>query len=180
MTDFEQSRTECRHTPEELVGKEPWPKWILWLFLVVLGVNILMVLLAQGTFNGLSTRDSYAKGLAYNEVLNAQQAQEALGWQVKPLSLKPVVRQSSPLVIRITDRGGNPVRGISLKGSLYRPVQEGFDQNLAFDEGQPGEYRAMTTAPLPGWWEIRIQSVDPAFTWVERLQAVMRNEEEQR
>ena len=61
-------------------------RWIPWaivgFFVVVIAVNVVMMTLAFSTWPGLSTRNHYLEGLAFNEQLEARRRQDALGWQV--------------------------------------------------------------------------------------------------
>lgn len=139
-------------------------------FAVVFAVNGVLIYQASTTWNGMATRDHYQKGLVYNNVLAAQSAQDALGWQARLATTAD--HGTVQLTLSLQDREGRPVTGAKVSGLLYRPVQEGMDQGFAMAESTTGGYQARLTVPLPGWWEARLLVTTPTgeFRYVERFQ----------
>lgn len=136
---------------------EPWPIVIIIFFLVVFAANGVLVYLSQSTWNGLITEDAYNKGVTFNQALQAQRQQEALGWQVRVATGKLVSGQQARLLLTLLDREGHPLTGVQAQGVLFRPVREGRDQPLIFTEESPGVLVAMVTPPLPGSWDIKVR-----------------------
>ncbi|MEQ1705902.1 MAG: FixH family protein, partial [Rickettsiales bacterium] len=62
-----------------MTGKRVW-----WYFVAFFGfiaaVNAVMVTLAIRTHSGVVTEHPYEKGLAYNQVVEAEKNQQKLGW----------------------------------------------------------------------------------------------------
>jgi nitrogen fixation protein FixH len=151
---------------------EPWPTAIVLFFVVVVAVNLLLVRFSQTSWTGLVTEGAYKKGLAFNKTLEAQQAQEALGWEVL-LDTSPLrVGAAGHLRLSLRDRQGAPLPGAQIQGVLFRPVHQGVDQPFTMREEQPGLYNASLSVPMPGHWEVRLEMTAPAghYRHVQRIQ----------
>ena len=78
-------------------------------FVVVVAVNAVMLTLALGTFNGLSTDGAYDRGLAYNQTLAAEAAQQArdLGMTGKgaihPKQLQTITETFTPSAAEVAE-----------------------------------------------------------------------------
>lgn len=142
------------------------PHWVPMLFVggfvVVIGVNVTLIVFAERTFSGLETASPYERGLTYNQTLAAEAAQEQLGWQSTA-----TIGAGNPhtLGIDMTDRGGRPLTGLSLRAYLVRPSNEGQDIALAPEPIGDGHYRAIFALPALGQWELRIVATDGERTW---------------
>jgi nitrogen fixation protein FixH len=125
---------------------------ILWYFVAFFGliaaVNAVMVTLALRTHTGVITEHAYEKGLAYNQVVEAANAQAALGYTAS------ITYEAGNLAVMIRD-----ARGISLplhdaKAYLRRPA------NHALDFVKPLSGASTPLAlPAPGNWEVRVEAV---------------------
>ncbi|WP_193771489.1 FixH family protein, partial [Candidatus Magnetaquicoccus inordinatus] len=107
------------HTNESLRRNwrpEPWLTAIVLFFLVVFAVNALMIRLSLQSWTGEVTDEPYRKGLAFNQTLSAQQAQDALGWQVKLEHAPLLVGKQERLQVVIRNAQGQPLRDASLQG----------------------------------------------------------------
>ena len=60
---------------------EPFMVGVVLFLVVVVGVNMLFAYLSVRSWTGMVTSDPYTKGLRFNRRIQAQQAQEALGWR---------------------------------------------------------------------------------------------------
>ena len=142
-------------------GSEPFdPKrsrWIPWaivgFFGVVIAVNAVMLWFALGTFNGLSYKEAYDRGVHYNETLAEAEAQHALGWQVTLDSANLGARQAE-IVLELKDRTGAAITSAGVEGALVRPVQEGNDFAVSLTHRGGGRYAATVEAPLAGQWDL--------------------------
>jgi nitrogen fixation protein FixH len=138
-------------------------------FLVVIGVNGALIYFAQDSFSGLETASPYERGLDYNKALAAQAEQDRLGWQSQAqISGETGVRR---LEVRMTDRDGRPLDGLTLSAYLVRPSNEGLDLTIAPQPLGDGRYAASFTLPAAGQWELRLvaQGDDVAWQHSERL-----------
>lgn len=130
---------------------------LLIFFGTLFAVNAVFLYYAIGTFNGFETSNAYRKGLNYNERISADTAQLSLGWT-------PAVRfepEKKQLRIEITDRSGQPVRGLMISGEIRRPVTDREDRALELHEGMAGIYAA-DIGLAPGQWSLTVRATSPA------------------
>jgi len=135
-------------------------RWIPWafvgFFLVVILVNVVMMVFAFSTWPGLSTRNHYLEGLAYNERLEAERRQAALGWQVDLAARLGEGRQVA-VVLQAADAAGAPLLADSLEVRFRRPAQEGYDFTGQARALAPGRYGLEVEMPLPGLWDLQVE-----------------------
>jgi nitrogen fixation protein FixH len=144
------------------------PHWVPMLFvggfLVVIGVNGTLVYFAQDTFSGLETASPYERGLDYNTTLAAEAAQDRLGWQ----SQTQISGQSDgtrSLQVRLTDRDGQPLDGLTLVAYLVRPSNEGLDTTMIPRPLGDGRYGTSFVLPATGQWELRLVAHNDDVAW---------------
>lgn len=144
------------------------PHWVPMLFvggfLVVIGVNATLIYFAQDTFSGLETASPYERGLAYNRTLAAEAAQARLGWQ----SQTQISGESDgmrSMQVRLTDRDGRPLDGLTLVAYLVRPANEGLDTTVIPRPLGDGRYGAPFVLPATGQWELRLVAHDDDIAW---------------
>ncbi|KAA5607289.1 FixH family protein [Roseospira marina] len=126
-------------------------------FVVVLGANLAMLYFATSTFSGLSTQHAYVEGLAYNDKVAAEAAQNALGWTwtVDLDAVPPGPGDERRATVRIDGRdgSGDPLDGATVTAEIRRPAEQGFDQTVTFQPAGPGAYEAAVDLPKPGLWD---------------------------
>lgn len=142
-------------------GPRPSDKWIPWyfvlFFVVIAAVNAVFVTLALKSFNGVTQENAYEKGLAYNEVLAARRAQDALGWRAE-ISADVTGPTSAALQVRLRDAEGAPLSGAIAEAALIRPTSAGQDFIRPLTETAPaGTYAAPVEFPLPGQWDVQLR-----------------------
>ena len=132
-------------------------------FGVIFAANGVMVYLAFGSFTGDDVDDAYARGLAYNEVIERREAAKALGWVMS------VERDEKAHVLRIVlkDRYEQALSGLDVKGQLRRPVQAREDMVLAFQGKSGGVYEASLKGVAEGQWDLVITAPAPGGTVFE-------------
>ncbi|MEM7044954.1 MAG: FixH family protein [Pseudomonadota bacterium] len=149
-------------------------RWIPWVFVGLFGIVLIangtMITVAITTFTGMETVSAYKKGVDYNERLAAAAKQEALGWKA---SLDAKADDAGRMVITfaLDDRGGAPVAAADVLAKVDRPLQDGLDQMVVFDEIESGRYRAAIDLPLEGQWEVQIDAVarGDRYQFTERI-----------
>jgi nitrogen fixation protein FixH len=119
-------------------------------FGVIFAVNGVFLYESLSTYTGVVSREPYRKGLNYNERIEAEKEQQALGW-VSDIALAGT---GDGLEIVINDHNGNPIGGLSFDGRLGRPATEELDVALDVKETAPGRYRATFTTLAPGAWQV--------------------------
>jgi len=151
--------------------------WIPWVFVGLFGVVLIangtMIAVAISTFTGMETVSAYKKGLSYNKRLAAAEAQEKLGWQG---ALHTEAGEGDAMVITfvLEDREGAPIAAADIEAHIERPLQDGLDQTLIFNEIASGRYTATVELPLKGQWEIQVDAVARGnrYQLTERIQVV--------
>lgn len=136
---------------------------LLGFFGVMIAANLVFVYLALTTFTGVETRDAYRKGIAYNARLEEARQLEKLGWQGK------ISWNAGHLEVVLSSREGDPIRGMSVKGSIGRPSTDKFDQAISFENAGSGHYRSEAIELAPGNWIVAIEAHDPVATDTARF-----------
>jgi nitrogen fixation protein FixH len=144
------------------------PHWVQMLFvggfLVVIGVNATLIYFAQDTFSGLETASPYERGLDYNKTLAAEAAQDRLGW----LSQTQISGESAGMrnmQVRLTDRDGRPLDGLTVIAYLVRPSNEGLDSTVIPRPLGDGRYGTSFVLPAAGQWELRLVAHNDDVAW---------------
>ncbi|MGI9504727.1 MAG: FixH family protein [Geminicoccaceae bacterium] len=151
--------------------------WIPWVFVGLFGVVLIangtMIAVAISTFTGMETVSAYKKGLSYNKRLAAADAQEKLGWQG---ALDTEAGDAGQMIILfdLNDKQGMPVAAADVQARIDRPLQDGLDQAVTFDEIKSGRYEATVDLPLNGQWEIQVDAVARGnrYQLTERIQVM--------
>ena len=114
-------------------------------FGTVIAVNMLMAMLATGTFGGTVVDNSYVASQKFNGWLGEARAQKALGWQEK-IGLNGDRRIDLMLA---SERG--PLQGASATATARHPLGRAPERTFGFTEIRPGQYRAATPLPAGRW-----------------------------
>jgi nitrogen fixation protein FixH len=156
---------------------KPWIPWLYaLLFVPVIAVNVLLVRLALSSSTGLVTDRAFDTGQSYNAVIAAGERQRELGWQavadVQPAPL-PDMPHRVALTVSMTDQAGAPLRGLTVAGRVFSPVDPQPDLDAVLVETAGGRYRQMITLPRAGQWELQLIATDGGaqFAIQQRLTA---------
>ncbi len=123
----------------------PW--YFVLFFVVIATVDGVMVTLAVRTHTGIVTEHPYEKGLAYNQVVAAANAQEKLGWK------SDIAYRDGTLHFTLNDRTGAPLHPQKAAATFTRPTQAGHDFTVTLQGTD-----TPVTLPEPGLWEVRIDT----------------------
>lgn len=130
--------------------------YIPWLFvagfLLVVGVNGVMIWFAVGSFSGLYAAKPRERGVHYNEIAAAQSNRDALGWRVEPI-WRP---ESQQLELAVVDATGSPLAGATASAALVRPAEKRPPIDLAFGDTGVGRFTAQVVLPMRGNWDLDI------------------------
>lgn len=118
-------------------------------FAMICVVDGIMVTIAIKTNPGIITDYPYEKGLAYNSVVEAEKAQQALGWKSTLLYNNKIV------IFSIADASGKTIIPDSVNATFTRPMQAGMDFTVVMAPSKDGEFTANVTFPSKGLWEMR-------------------------
>ena len=146
MTD-RMDRAEIRERQSRWI---PWT--FVWGFVVVLAANGIMVFFAFDSFTGVSTEDSYRRGLGFNEQLAAKRRAERLSWQIAARLDRAA--SGRRLVLALHDRSGRPLSSAQVRAEFHRPIEQGLDFAVALRPVGGGRYEAPVATPRPGQWRV--------------------------
>lgn len=141
-------------------------------FGIITVANIVLIWLAVGSFPGVVTQSAYQAGREYPSLLEAAEAQRALGWQMEETVF--AADPSGPVAIRIdaNDRAGAPLSGLSIVATLASPTHDELDRRVTLTEGEVGLYRGVAD-PLPaGQYDLTLEASSgkgEAFRSVNRI-----------
>jgi nitrogen fixation protein FixH len=148
--------------------KSKIPYIFLAFFLVVFVVDFSYIYISQKTWRGISSQDSYQKGLNYNEIILANKNQKDLGWKLD-YKYRGDGNKKGVLTVKLFDKNSSLIRDAKIKVNFKRPTQEGFDfsSDLEFVKNQ---YQMQITFPLKGQWDFEISATrgDDVFYDVKR------------
>lgn len=144
-------------------------RWrIPWIFAgfmgIVLAANAALTFFAIDSWPGMETKKPYEKGLAYNQALAGAKAQAKLRWDVDftftPAKEEPKRSAARRGELSAVFHGpdGKPLKGMTVKAVLIRPVREGVDAAFDLADKGDGSYAAVVDFPLPGRWAVRIHA----------------------
>ncbi|MEP2827495.1 FixH family protein [Parvibaculum sp.] len=146
-------------------------------FAIVFGVNGLMVYRALSTFDGVEVEGAYQKGRTYNHLLERMDAQRQLGWSsgIKTTALPGEGRRTA-LRVTFTGTQGEPVNGLAVRGTFWRPVVSGEDKSMMLVQTAPGIYEAEFPLAHSGNWLVRIAAEGlNGETFVEEKRVIIRD-----
>lgn len=121
---------------------------VVLFFATVIAVDIVFIVQAYRSFSGEVASNPYESGLAFNRTLAQRQKEAALGW-----SASVETPADKAVLVKVVDRDGKPLNGLSLTGMLERPATEVGRQTLNFRSLGGGRYEA--AARLDGAWDLR-------------------------
>lgn len=154
-----------------LISEYRWPIYV--------GGLLTMSVAACGILVWVATRPDVPRPIkGYYEAARAWDADEAveeasrqLGWSVRydlPAGVPHFPGMPRPVDVRVADRGGAPVTGLT--GRLYaiRPADGRLNQDSELVElpQEAGSYRTLVRLDQPGTWELRIDTKKEALRFV--------------
>jgi nitrogen fixation protein FixH len=141
----------CR--PREVTGRVVFVCLVAF-FVVVTGVNAVMIAAAVSTFGGVETESAYQAGLAFARETAAVAAQDALHWQVKA----NVSGDADATVVEIvaTDAAARPLPGLQAVARLVHPTDRRADHVVPLHETAPGRFEG-ATGEVVGRWALEVE-----------------------
>lgn len=135
-----------------------FPRIMIAIMLLVMGVNMRFIALAVATFPGTATSDDFDTSNRYNAVLDADARQAALGWTERAWV------QQGFAVVDLAGPAGAPLAGAALLAHAARPLGADRTIELAFREVAPGHLVATSALALPGQWDLHLEIVKAGYT----------------
>jgi nitrogen fixation protein FixH len=138
----------------ELTGRKVL-LYLIAFFVVVGGVNAVMVVAAVSTFGGVETKNAYQAGLAFAKDEEAAQAQDNRHWRVRAsLRHQPSGETTVELIAR--DTSDRPLGGLDASVSFTHPTDSRLDHVVAMRVAGSGRYEG-TSHPELGQWDLVIE-----------------------
>lgn len=130
-----------------------WPYFLFGIFVVAIIVNIVYIYIAQKTWTGIYTPDSYRKGLEYNQTIKNVEDQYKLGLKINS-KIEKKTFNSYYIENFVTDKSGNIVNSVDVIYKFKYLPKEGFD----FDEIRNNTSFSSVIANfrLNGKWQLNI------------------------
>jgi nitrogen fixation protein FixH len=126
-------------------------------FLVVIGVNVVMMRFAIVTLPGTEVESTYGASLAYEKEIQAAHEQDVRGWKVDA-HVERQLDGVATLILQAKDAGGKPLTGLAFSGHLARPTDRRADQPISVVESGEGNYRGAAQGVAPGQWDLVIEA----------------------
>jgi nitrogen fixation protein FixH len=134
-------------------------RWIPWVFiggmLIVVAANGALVYFAISSWDGVVTAHAFERGAAYNRLLAAAAAEEALGWKAD-ITYRADTRTSGALTVILVGKDGQPVDRAVLSAEAQRPVEPGRPVPIALKGMGEGRYVGTASGLRAGQWDIRV------------------------
>lgn len=139
-------------------------------FLVVVGVNAVLIVTATGSFSGLVVAHPYKKGAEYTQVHQALVEQKALDWHY---TLETVEQGGGRvrLAMQWNDRAGLALSDLGVSLDASRPVENVPPIEVDLQSRGGGRYEAVLVLPRDGLWDLRItaEQGERQFVAAERI-----------
>lgn len=120
-------------------------------FSVVIGVNVFMAVSSSRTWTGLVVENSYVASQEFQQKLDLQREQTALGW-TPDFAYRP-----GRLSFALRDAAGTPLDITGVTVTLTRPVGAAEDQVVTLLREPDGAYAAELTLK-DGVWDAQIRA----------------------
>ena len=148
------SHKDHKTAMDNAVKPHPKDKWIPFYFVIFFVVIAILdgifVYLAVSTQTGVVTDHAYEKGLHYNTLLAQSKNQAALQ--------EHAAFSDGVLSWQINDENGIALTHAIVTATIQRPVQDGYDFDIALTHQGSGLYSAHLDLPLKGLWKARLHS----------------------
>lgn len=100
---------------------------VVGFFAVVIGLDAIFMVLAIRSFPGQVSETPFEDGLAFNRTIARREAQARLGYRADAEAFPGGIE------LRLSDRDGAFLTGVTVTGTLTRPATEAGQQTLTFE-----------------------------------------------
>lgn len=153
---FHQEQPKRRGFVGWLIGSNGWiPLLFVGGFLILFAVTGNFVRLALTTFPGLVTTNAYERGLAYDDVIAAEQAQAEQGWQMTIMAPE-FSGEGQVATITLSDRNGEPLAGGTVIMMAERMTRYAQQVRVQMSDVGAGRYEAPMELPISGRWLVSV------------------------
>lgn len=120
-------------------------------FAVVIAVNLAYIYIAKTTWRGVTTENSYQKGLEYNEVIKQEKRQQELGWSVDS-RINNIGKRKVAIIVGVLNKDSSMLKDATVSIFFKNPTQEGSDF-IAANPSVGNAYRFEVEFPSEGQWD---------------------------
>jgi nitrogen fixation protein FixH len=113
-------------------------------------VNAVLIYFAISSFGGVTTSRAFERGVAYNRLLAAAAAEQALGWEAD------VAYRPGGLIVMLRDADGRPIKGAAISVEAQRPLEREASVSATLDGAGEGRYVARLDPLRTGQWDVRL------------------------
>jgi nitrogen fixation protein FixH len=142
-------------------GEKRRSNWIPWAFVggfvIIIIASLILALFALDTFTGLETEQPYRKGIAYNDVIAAREAQAARGWRVES-AYASAGGDAGLFTVTFQDKDGTALDGLTVVAEFGRAVDARYDREIVLQAAGGGSYEAVVELPFKGDWQADIRA----------------------
>lgn len=124
-------------------------------FGVIIAVNVIMAVVATGSWTGLVVANSYVASQGYNKLLAEARVQNALGWQ------STLAYDGRNLVFDVRDQHDTAVTDLMVTARLSIPAHEHRDHDVQLRQTGDGAYGGAATLE-PGLWQADVTATNQA------------------
>ena len=138
------------------IGGDRWiPSLFIAGFLILFAVTGSFVKLALTTFPGLVSTNAYERGLAYDDVIAAEQAQAVQGWQMD-ITMPELSGAGQTASVFLLDRNGQPLSGGTVIMMGERMTRYAQQVRVQLVDMGGGRYEAPISLPIAGRWFVSV------------------------
>lgn len=142
-------KSSAARRPHELTGR-----FVLFcfvgFFLIVIGVNFVLIRAATSTFGGVETENAYKAGLAFNNELAAARAQNQRHWKVTG-HVSHNGRGDVAVEVSVVDENGRTPAKLAAVARLAHPTDARLDRAVAISATAGGLFRGTARAEAGQW-----------------------------
>lgn len=148
-------------------------------FLVVLAVNTTLIVNALDGFTGVVVEKPFERGLAYDKLIAASEAQTALGWTVAARVEPGAPANETDIALTLAGRDG-PLVAPVIDARLQRPIDGERVPLLAVPQvgAGVGDWRLVGPAVRAGQWDLHVivtagkdRHISTQRLWIEPVAA---------
>ena len=154
-----------------LISEYRWPIYIVGLLSMSVVACGILVWVATRPDSPRPIKGYYEAAKTWDADEAVEEASRQLGWTVRselPEGVPHFPGMPRPVDVRIADRDGKPVSGLSGLLFAIRPADGRLNQTGSLVEipQEPGTYRSLVRIDEPGAWELRIDAKREALRFV--------------
>jgi hypothetical protein len=158
-------------TVRRFVSEYRWPLYLSGLLAMPIVASGILVFVATRPDSPRPMKGYYEKAQSWDADEAVEAASRRLGWTVRyevASGVPHVVGMPRPVDVRIEDRDGKGVAGLSGRLFAIRPSDPHLGQTGALVglPQEPGSYRSLVRLDQPGTWEFRVDLTRESLRFV--------------